>query len=186
MKCAICSGPDGQSWGSWSPTPACWTCHYSAVSSQRAALDAMPTCLYRLHDAFGRLLYIGMTSNLPRRWKEHRTEHRYWWYQVAERSLEWFPTRRHAWRVESRAVLAELPLHNSNSWSDLTDGRRPELPPGVPPYPGRPTSEEWWADEPVAAAYWLRLAVWRAQLRDAALSPEELTVFLAGRRDLCG
>jgi hypothetical protein len=124
-----------------------------------------------------------MTSDIPRRWKEHRREHRYWWHQVAERSLEWFPTRRQAWRAESRAVLAELPLHNSASWSDLTGGRRPELPAGVPPRPEQPRTEDWLSDKPVADAYWLALAAWRAQLRDAGLTAEESAVVLAGRRD---
>ncbi|MFE2297918.1 GIY-YIG nuclease family protein [Streptomyces sp. NPDC059445] len=182
MKCVICGGPDGQPWGSYGPTPACAPCHSTVVDQQRAALTTKPTALYRLYDAFGRLLYIGMTSDLPRRWKEHRTEHRYWWHQVVERSLEWFPIRRQAWRAEGRAVLAELPLHNNASWGDLTGGRRPELPAGVPPRPEQPEAEEWWSDQAVADTYWLALAIWRAQLRDAGLTAEESAVVIAGCR----
>ncbi|MET7389864.1 GIY-YIG nuclease family protein [Streptomyces sp. NPDC005529] len=167
MKCVSCGGPDGRPWGSYGPTPACKSCHCAYVDQQRATLTSRPTCLYRLYDVFGRLLYVGMTSDLSRRWKEHRTEHRAWWGQVATRRLEWFPNRPQAWRAESRAVRDELPLHNTACWGDFTGGRRPDPPSGIPPYPEPPEVEEWWSNERVADVYWLAVALWRAQLRDA-------------------
>lgn len=186
MKCVICGSPNGRPWGSYGPTPACHPCHSTVVSQQRAALESKPTCVYRLYDVFGRLLYVGMTSDIPRRWKEHRKDHRSWWYQTVERPLEWFPGRVDAWHAERQAVRTELPLHNNESWGDFTDGRRPELPWGVPPRPVPPASEEWWSDEEVAASFWFETAVWRAQLLDAALTRDELAVVLAGRRDRSG
>ncbi|MGR6968998.1 GIY-YIG nuclease family protein [Streptomyces cynarae] len=181
----ICGSPQGRAWGSYGPSPACQPCHLDVIGRQRAALEAIPTCLYRLYDVFGRLLYVGITSNLARRWKEHRRDHQFWWYQVAERRLEWFPTRDRAWRAERQAVRAELPLHNGEAWGQFGNGgARPELPPGVPPRPKLVVAEEGWLDEPALRAHLMEVAVWRARLRDAALSPEELAVVLAERRRL--
>lgn len=66
-RCIVCGGPDGIPWGSWKPSPACAPCHSAVVSKRRAELDALPTCLYRLFDVFGRLLYVGISSDLTRR-----------------------------------------------------------------------------------------------------------------------
>lgn len=133
MNCVICGSSDGRDWG---PSTACAPCHGQVVAKQRAALRGIPTCLYRLYDVFGRLLHAGMTSNLARRWREHRMDHRSWWDQVTERRLKWLPTRDGAWHAERKAVRTELPLHNNESWGEFSDGRpRPELPAGVPPRP---------------------------------------------------
>ncbi|MEV6738279.1 hypothetical protein AB0N14_15635 [Streptomyces sp. NPDC051104] len=43
-------------------------------------------------------------------------------------------------------------------------------------------AEEGWLDESALRAHLREVAVWRAQLRDAALSPEEPAVVLAERR----
>ncbi|MEU8968138.1 GIY-YIG nuclease family protein [Streptomyces monashensis] len=153
------------------------------MRQQRVALEAIPTCVYRLYDLFGRLLYVGMTSNIARRWKEHRTDHRDWWYQVTERHLEWFPTRDQAWRAERDAVHTELPLYNNASWGDFSEGhRRPQLPPGVPPYPKLTVGEEEQLDEAALHAYAQEVAVWTAQLLDAALNPEELVTVVEVRQ----
>lgn len=182
VNCLICGSPNGRAWGSYGPTPACEPCHSEVVSQQRTALSEKPTCLYRLYDVFGRLLYAGITADLARRWKEHRSEHRSWWYQVTERRVQWFPSRRQAWRAERQAVQAELPLYNNESWGDFTGGRRPELPSGVPPRPDPPTGE----DQAAADAYGVELAVWWAQLCDAALTRDELGVVRAGRLGAAG
>ncbi|MFE6634682.1 GIY-YIG nuclease family protein [Streptomyces tendae] len=182
MNCLICGSPNGRAWGSYGPTPACEPCHSDVVSQQRTALSGKPTCLYRLYDVFGRLLYAGITADLARRWKEHRSEHREWWYQVTERRVQWFPSRGLAWRAERQAVRAELPLYNNESWGDFTGGRRPELPSGVPPRPDPPTGE----DQVAVDAYGVELAVWWAQLCDAALTRDELGVVRAGRRGAAG
>lgn len=75
----------------------------------------------------------------------------------------------------------ELPLHNAESWGDLTGGLRPLLPAGVPVPPPVPEGEDWFEDTATVSRYRLDYGIWQAQLRDAALTPEELAVVLAGR-----
>jgi hypothetical protein len=137
--------------------------------------------VYQLYDVFGRLLYVGFTSNIPRRWKEHRKEHRGWWPQVVRRETTWFVNRPAAFRAEREAVRSGLPLHNSESWGPYTGGLRPALPSGIGPRPAPPLSENWGQDGSAMAAYLLELDIWQAQLRDAALTPEELAAVLAVR-----
>ena len=67
-----------------------------------------PTALYRLYDADGALLYIGVTRNTTQRWSQHRKD-KTWWHQVARRNITWFASRSDALLAESRAILAESP-----------------------------------------------------------------------------
>jgi predicted GIY-YIG superfamily endonuclease len=172
VNCVICGSPDGRPWGSYGPTPACDPCHNGWVRRHRAALDAKPTCLYRLYDASGRLLYVGITSNIARRWKEHRTKHPEWWPQVAQQRVGWFLLRDHAWYAEREAVRTELPLHNDEA-AAYTAGtltapfRSPE------PTPKPPSGDAWWRNERAVAEYALAWKIWLAQLRDADLTDEE-------------
>ena len=172
----ICSNSDGRPWGSYGPTPACDRCHSRWVSQQRAVLNGKPTCLYRLYDASGRLLYAGITSTPARRWKEHRTEHREWWPQVAETRVVWFLERSHALHAERDAVRTELPFHNDEAKAYLA-GTLPS-PRFAEPTPVPPPGEEWWRDERAVAAYTLEWKIWLAQLRDAELSEEESLALL--------
>lgn len=69
------------------------------------------TTLYRLFDADGALLYIGIAGNPGRRFGQHGTN-KTWWSQVATITLEHHPTRDAADAAERAAILAEQPLHN--------------------------------------------------------------------------
>jgi predicted GIY-YIG superfamily endonuclease len=69
------------------------------------------TALYRLRDPHGTLLYVGIAENPERRRKEHASN-KPWWPQVAEQSVEWFPTRGLALAAEANAIRAERPLYN--------------------------------------------------------------------------
>ncbi|MEU0818899.1 GIY-YIG nuclease family protein [Streptomyces mirabilis] len=69
------------------------------------------TALYRLYDAAGRLLYVGITDNPERRWRQHARD-KAWWSDVEDRSCEWFDTRGQAERHEREVVQNESPLHN--------------------------------------------------------------------------
>jgi predicted GIY-YIG superfamily endonuclease len=82
--------------------------------------------VYRAHDASGRVLYIGSTTNLRQRLGNHRSQS--WWFSVTER----FTTEIHedlaaAQAAEAAAILAERPVANlqhSGSYEDssrLTD-----------------------------------------------------------------
>lgn len=71
------------------------------------------TALYRLYDASDQLLYVGITNNLERRWREHRRDRRdTWWPDVTHKVIEWLPSRRAAQAVERQVVQAEKPVYN--------------------------------------------------------------------------
>lgn len=71
------------------------------------------TALYRLRDADGRLLYIGIAKDPERRWKHHsRTARATWWPDVADKSVQWFNSRAEADEAETVAISNERPLHN--------------------------------------------------------------------------
>lgn len=67
--------------------------------------------VYRHFDAEGRLLYIGCTSDLLRRTLAHeRRSH--WFDQIAVIKVERFKSVEDAVAAETRAILAERPIHN--------------------------------------------------------------------------
>ncbi|WP_049566820.1 GIY-YIG nuclease family protein [Streptomyces sp. SBT349] len=70
-----------------------------------------PTTLYRLYDAEGVLLYVGITANREQRWEGHRRSSS-WWKQVARKELSSYPSRKLAVIAERNAVRKELPVHN--------------------------------------------------------------------------
>lgn len=70
-----------------------------------------PTTLYRLYNADGELLYIGIAGNPGRRFEQHRKD-KPWWGTVAEIKVEHFDTRDQAAQAETAAIKHERPLHN--------------------------------------------------------------------------
>lgn len=71
------------------------------------------TALYRLYDAAGQLLYIGITNNPANRWRRH-AQASLWWPKVASKDVEWHPDRQCALDAERRLIEAHHPPHNSN------------------------------------------------------------------------
>lgn len=69
------------------------------------------TALYRLYDADGKLLYVGITNDTERRWSDHSSD-KSWWPDVAERTAEWFATRPEAEAAEIQAIKTEKPRRN--------------------------------------------------------------------------
>ncbi len=73
--------------------------------------EGMTTALYRRFDADRRLLYVGITDDLPKRIRKH--ERRSAWSVFVEyRSVEWFPSREMAVSAEVAASQREMPLFN--------------------------------------------------------------------------
>jgi predicted GIY-YIG superfamily endonuclease len=71
------------------------------------------TALYRLYDADDRLLYVGISSNPHRRWKQHALEHaKTWWPDVRGERVQWFESRREAEVAELAAIRTEGAIHN--------------------------------------------------------------------------
>lgn len=69
------------------------------------------TDVYRLYDATGRLLYVGIGVNGYARLDAHRRE-KAWWPQVTRVRMEQYRSRRTAFLVEARAIATEHPIHN--------------------------------------------------------------------------
>jgi predicted GIY-YIG superfamily endonuclease len=69
--------------------------------------------LYRLFDAGGRLLYVGISKDPMNRWAEHRANR--WWSQVERYSVTWHPDRPSARAAEKAALATEGAVHNIHS-----------------------------------------------------------------------
>lgn len=69
------------------------------------------TALYRLYDADGQLLYIGVTTYPPKRFVEHERD-KPWWPDVARHHVEWIDGRERAETAERCAIAAEGPRYN--------------------------------------------------------------------------
>lgn len=68
------------------------------------------TAVYRLFDANGRLLYVGIGRNPMGRWAAHAELS--WWSTVHRFTVAWFDSRREAADEERRALRSESPAHN--------------------------------------------------------------------------
>lgn len=89
------------------------------------------TALYRLFDAQGRLLYVGIAFNPRDRWRGHCST-KSWWQQVDRREVEWHDSRSEAQIAEAAAITEERPLYNI-AGAEVS-------PPAVPPKPRKARS----------------------------------------------
>lgn len=89
------------------------------MSKNWRAISA-PTDVYRLLDADGQLLYVGVTSWGMARINAHRREQP-WWPEVRTYTVERYPNRRTAQIVESRAIAAERPRYNRCAGTYIMD-----------------------------------------------------------------
>uniref|UniRef100_A0AAU2K3A2 GIY-YIG nuclease family protein n=1 Tax=Streptomyces sp. NBC_00049 TaxID=2903617 RepID=A0AAU2K3A2_9ACTN len=117
------------------------------------------TALYRLRDAAGNLLYVGISDAPPRRWREHRKE-MLWWREVESSEVEWHPTESSAREAEGAAIWSESPRYNHATHA----GPGSFLPPGVPPQP--PGTYVAYRDAACRPAYRRAWCMWRLQLQD--------------------
>lgn len=69
-----------------------------------------PTALYRLFDASGQLLYVGIAFVPETRWRKHAKKD--WGPLIARKEAEWFPDRRSARAVELQLIRSLQPQHN--------------------------------------------------------------------------
>lgn len=67
--------------------------------------------IYRLLDASGRLLYVGISNDLTRRLREHAKE-KSWWHEVRGHFHVPCADREDAQRQESLAIQTENPKYN--------------------------------------------------------------------------
>ncbi|MGQ4353182.1 GIY-YIG nuclease family protein [Streptomyces drozdowiczii] len=89
------------------------------------------TALYRLFNAAGQLLYVGISHKPDVRWGQH-SENKPWWPAVDRRVVEWHDTRSAAEKAELVAISQEQPLHNKVGTPALTisgtTGKTPTRP----------------------------------------------------------
>ncbi len=98
------------------------------------------SAVYRLFDANGCLLYVGVTDTVtPRLYGHGRTQP--WWSEVdvTRTSISWFGTRDEAEQAEVTAISSEAPKHNvvvvpagrrswgGRPWTPTTDEHRAAL-----------------------------------------------------------
>jgi predicted GIY-YIG superfamily endonuclease len=74
-------------------------------------LDPRPHVLYRMYDAARRLLYVGITMNVPARMADHRGE-KPWWSEISTIELQHFTTRKEVELAEKKAIRTERPAFN--------------------------------------------------------------------------
>ncbi|CAB4218072.1 GIY-YIG nuclease superfamily [uncultured Caudovirales phage] len=77
-----------------------------------------PHTIYRLFNSEDRLLYIGITEDWARRFKQH-SRVQPWWDRVASVKLEFVDSLETAQVLEANAIKREHPLHNSSHSSDV-------------------------------------------------------------------
>lgn len=70
--------------------------------------------LYRLFDASGALLYVGVSRDPFERLRRH-AQKKEWWAEVARIDLSVCATYRTALTQEREAIAVERPLHNTRS-----------------------------------------------------------------------
>jgi len=69
------------------------------------------TAVYRLYDMTDVLLYVGISKDFGRRWKQHASMQP-WWGAVDHQTVYWYPSRNDALLVEKTAITSERPVHN--------------------------------------------------------------------------
>ena len=69
------------------------------------------TALYRLYDADGILLYVGIAANPRARLQQHAATQS-WWPCVQRATVSWYGDRERADMAETMAVALEQPKHN--------------------------------------------------------------------------
>lgn len=67
--------------------------------------------LYRHFGADGELLYVGVTSRIPSRIKDH-SKQSHWWLNISRIELEHFDSREAVLEAERAAIINEKPKHN--------------------------------------------------------------------------
>lgn len=68
--------------------------------------------LYRMFDANGKLLYVGMTQRGLARFDSHKQD-KYWWREVATITIEHYDDHKTLAAAETTAIKNEQPAHNT-------------------------------------------------------------------------
>jgi hypothetical protein len=120
------------------------------------------TAVYRIRDAAGELLYIGMTNSVPIRWNAHML-YQPWWDELRSLTVEFLDTREEAAAAEKAAILGEVPKYNKTYLLPRRPRHRPRR------RPARQTLQPAAVVQPETSA----------APRGPLLTPEEAAEFLA-------
>lgn len=91
-------------------------------------MTAGPHILYRCFNAAGELLYIGITNDPNNRFNLHASSTP-WWTDVTDIRLDKsFASRWELEEAERAAILAEIPLHNTDHNQNWHTKHKPALP----------------------------------------------------------
>lgn len=87
------------------------------------------TAVYHFYGHGGALLYVGITNSPRHRFAQHADD-KHWWREVdvSRTTVEWYPTRDQALRVEEYSIKRELPRYNKvhhPAWGGTYVGERP-------------------------------------------------------------
>lgn len=69
------------------------------------------TALYRIYDGDGLLLYIGISKDFGRRWKDEARDFS-WWDEHRRMTVDWYDSRKEAEAAETAAIKTEWPRYN--------------------------------------------------------------------------
>jgi predicted GIY-YIG superfamily endonuclease len=96
-----------------SPRHLQWWRDQAAQEAQHVPVpqDGAGHALYRFYNADDVLLYIGITTNLPKRFRGHG-DTKPWWSDVARTAVEHFSNHFDALAAEKMAIINERPLYN--------------------------------------------------------------------------
>ena len=74
------------------------------------ALTSGTHCVYRMFIG-EELVYVGMTNNPTRRFRQHR-RHKWWWRDVTWMDRYWTSSKANALRIEAEMIQRENPRFN--------------------------------------------------------------------------
>lgn len=127
--------------------------------------------VYRLYDAKGSLLYVGVTNDYKTRMRSHAEKS--WWPEVRASRVVHYDTRQLAIEAEARAIREEHPIHNRAGVAGRT--RR-----DIAPVPS--VSVSGWLTIPEAAEYLkvstktIRRMIARAEIEARRIGPRLIRV----------
>lgn len=84
----------------------------------------LPTDVYRVYDERGRLLYVGVSTNVFYRMHDHKM-YSAWWHLADSGTVSRYENRYIARKVEALAIRDESPLYNVTR--EHSEARRAEL-----------------------------------------------------------
>lgn len=85
-----------------------------------------PSYLYRAYDARGRLLYVGVSDNPDKRFRDGHRLHSRWFMDIASLTITRYPARVAAEVAEDAAIWDECPLWNRDGQWDRDSQLGPE------------------------------------------------------------